>query len=443
MAPDKLVRSIGVVRGVARRHRVPVVFAAGAAVGVVVALIAVNVVYPALTRSGWEPGGLVIVSGRDESAGGQRQKLVDQWNAMYPDHRATITELPSSADAQHAEMTARAQSDAVDVFNLDVTWTAEFADAGITRPLDESALDTSGFLTGPLSTCRYRDKLWALPFNTDAGLLFYRKDLVSKPQPSWTWSQMRTEAERIFAEPASAHPKLAATYTGQLADYEGLTVNALEAIWATDGEVVNRTGDVVVDKRADEIRDGLRRLAQGLGPGNPQLILPETVQYNEALSAQAFRDGKVIFMRNWPIEYRNLAGQTKVSFEVAKLPGPSVLGGQDLAVAQRSGHPRAAQALIEFLTNARSQQILFERGGFAATQKIVYQDEQVTKTYPYAQVLLSAIADARPRPITSRYADFSNEFRRSVTTALAKNGDLPPDTQKRLTGALKGYHAPN
>ncbi len=43
---------------------------------------------------GTEKGELVILSGRDESAGGQRQKLINEWNERHPDNPARIIELP-------------------------------------------------------------------------------------------------------------------------------------------------------------------------------------------------------------------------------------------------------------------------------------------------------------------------------------------------------------
>jgi multiple sugar transport system substrate-binding protein len=134
-----------------------------------------------------ETGDLVILSGKDESANGQRQALIDQWNALHPQNKARIEELPGSSDSQHSEMVARAQSGrpGVDIYNLDVTWTAEFADAGYIQPLDESTVDIDGFLASPLATCRYEGDLWGLPFNTDAGLLYYRTDLVKHPPASW------------------------------------------------------------------------------------------------------------------------------------------------------------------------------------------------------------------------------------------------------------------
>lgn len=415
------------------------------AIGVVIGIVA-TLIAPLIfaDRGELEPGDLVIMSGRDDSEGDQRQKLIDQWNELHPDNPAKIIELSGRADMQHTSMVAHAQSgaDGIDIYNLDVTWTAEFADQGYIRPIAESGLDTTGFLDKPLETCRYEGELWALPFNSDAGLLYYRTDLVAKPPSSWT--SLENEIGRVFNEQPDRNPELEAGYTGQLKNYEGLTVNALEAIWAADGEVVDSDGNVVVGDFENEVRTGLDRLRPKTG--NPPIILPESLDYDEAASTEAFRDRRVVFMRHWPVAYRDLdqsgdeedSPGERLPFDVTALPGPSALGGQNLAIAANTAQPRAAQALIEFLTSARSQQILFERGGLAATREVVYHDADVNKRYGYTQYLLHAIKLANLRPVTPHYQRFSEVFRNGVDEAL-RSGDLPDDFASRLNDALKGY----
>jgi multiple sugar transport system substrate-binding protein len=416
-------------------------FALGICAGVALAML-VAVVRPLFGPApGLEAGELVILSGRDDGATGQRQELINQWNATHPANRARIEELSSSADGQHAEMVGRAQSAAprVDIYNLDVTWTAEFAHRRYIRQLEQSTLELDGFLRKPLETCQYGGALWALPFNTDAGLLFYRSGPGYVSRPPSTWRQMSRIIEEEFDDPA--HPReLEAGYAGQLSDYEGLTVNALEAIWDAGGDVVDRDGRVVIGSDAAE--EGLSRLA----PAAPRLVHPAARHFTEQESRQAFRDGKVLFMRNWPVSHRILEaaqdgtgrGGPNFTFGVTKLPGRSVLGGQNLAIAAGTGKPRAAQALIEFLTDARSQQLLFERGGFAATREIVYHDRAVIQKYRYAPLLLEAIREARARPVTPNYTQFSEAFRAVVREALDAHGHLPDDATDRLTAALRG-----
>jgi multiple sugar transport system substrate-binding protein len=419
----------------------------GVVLGVAGTLLVSMCAVPALrTPQRWEPGRLVILSGTDDGFGDQRQALIDQWNALGDRPDAEIRTISGGTTAQRAEMVEQAQAGGrdIDIYNLDVTLIAEFADFDYIRSLDEALVDSNGFLRGPLETCKRAGKLWALPFNTDAALLYYRTDLVRSVPPPTSWAGVTNAIEEVFADPGRRHDGLVAGYAGQLADYEGLTVNAIEAIWAAGGEVVDGRGTVVVD--TPEARDGLRRLASGLATGSPQVILPgsrDGETGNEFGTTQAFRTGQVVFMRNWPVAYRDLysAGESDrpaVPFGVARLPGRSVLGGQNLAIAANSDQPRAAQELIQFLTDARSQQILFERGGFAATREIVYLDPVVRAKFPYAATLLDAIKQADLRPVTPYYATFSEVFRRGVIHALANGGQLPDGFAAHLTDALKG-----
>lgn len=418
------------------------------ALGVAAVLLVSSLRSIVIPSSGLEPGELVVLSGADDSVGGQRQKLIDEWNRTHPDNPARLESLSNQADRQHSEMVARAQSgqSGVDVYNLDVTWIAEFAAAHFIQPLDDS-VDTDGFLAKPLETCRFDGKLWALPFNTDAGLLFYRTDLTSqgalpkKLPPSE--ADMRTLT-------ASGQGVLAG-YVGQLAHYEGRTVNVLEAIWAAGGEVI-RDDRVVIDE--PQAQSALRQLASAMvaTQGLPPAVLPESTNATEKESTESFRSGEVALMRNWPVAYGQLTSSPESgtgfniakNFDVAPLPGPSALGGQNLAISSDSKNPRAAQALIEFLTSERSERILFAEGGLAATRESTYADPTVRAARPYADKLLAAIRDARPRPLTTHYGLFTSVFQDVISQALAPNrpegdrGRLPENAVSRLTNALHG-----
>ena len=155
-------------------------FAAGVLAGAVLASGVVVYVVPKFNARGWESGDLVLLSGRDDSVGGQRQVLIQEWNQLHPDHRVRIDQVTSIADAQRSEMLARARGDggAVDVLNLDVAWLPEFAEAKLIRRISDAGVDRLAFLRGPLETCEYNGKLWGLPFNTDAALL-YRLDVLA------------------------------------------------------------------------------------------------------------------------------------------------------------------------------------------------------------------------------------------------------------------------
>jgi multiple sugar transport system substrate-binding protein len=437
-----------------RLGRLPA-FVLGVVTGVAVALTGVALTGvphsgPGSAEDGWEPGEIVLVSGHDGSPGGQRQALIDIWNGQHPDHPARIEDLKEVADGERAEMLARAAAKATpDIFNLDIIYVAEFVERGYLRPIDESALPRTlrdGFLTKPLETCRYQGRLWGLPFHTNAGLLFYRSDLVPRPVPAggsagprFDWAAIEAQS-RLVPTLRTKEPRLSAGYTGQLNPYEGLSVNAMEAIWAAGGDIVQ---DSRVTFDPARWQAGLARLAvepdRGAG-----VLLNDSLAYDEALSRDAFATGRTLFMRNWPQEYRNLAtpdpgGRAPtIRFDVARLPGPSALGGQNLAIARNSPRPRAAQALIQFLTSEPSQRQLFERGGFVATQKAVYGNPAVQKDNPYVSLVRQAIDEANTRPVTPYYAKFTKEFQDGVQYALQHGGAVPDGFPQRLTDALHG-----
>jgi multiple sugar transport system substrate-binding protein len=372
-----------------------------------------------------EPGPLTIISGVDDSAGHQRQQLIDLWNASHPHNQARIIEVPQRANGQYSEMFARAQDPDIDVFNLDVTLTAAFADPGWIRPIEESWLAEKperAFMANPLLTCRYDDRLWALPFNTDAGLLYYRQDRGA--EPPFDWAKMSAAAKQA---------KFPAAYTAQLSDYEGLTVNTLEAVWDSGAGFTVEDGQVKIDLNAWNA--AVRRLAPKAG-----VVHPDALESDETNSTTTFQDGSVMFMRNWPVAYRTLKdADKKLAFDVTGLPGPSVLGGQNLAVSALTTKPRAAQALVEFLTSRTSQNILFNRGGFAATRTGIYDDETIKGEHPYASLLRTAIDNARLRPVSPNYVAFSEKLSYEVHRVLSgKQAALPADFADQLTKALSG-----
>src|SRR3954462_7250896 len=83
-------------------------FGGGALAGITLAVLFAGYLQPVLDEPApLETGDLVILSGRDDGAGNQRQALVDQWNAVHPQNQARIEEIPAVADAQRSEMVAR------------------------------------------------------------------------------------------------------------------------------------------------------------------------------------------------------------------------------------------------------------------------------------------------------------------------------------------------
>jgi multiple sugar transport system substrate-binding protein len=388
-----------------------------------------------------ETGTLVVVMDADQSVGQQRHKLIDTW-VNLTGIEVKIREIPSTATAAHSQLVAEAQSGGgdADVYSLDITWIAEFAQRKWIHPLDRSTVDEGAFLDTPLRAGQYAGELWALPFNTDAGLLFCNRRLLPGCDEATiqTWDDLVTLVNEM---PEGSRPD--AVFAGQFADYEGFTVNVLESILVEEQTALDSgVGLSVTDTTVGTLADLAARLDSRWGG---------SLGYAEPDTTEAFAAGDVAFMRNWPIAYRQLTaaeGDDAPRMEpddigVMRLPGPSVLGGQSLAIAGSSDQRRAAQDLIEFLTGPYSQVRLFQAGGFAPTRRIIYEDPWLQADFPYLTKLRDAVEGARLRPIRPHYERFSEAMRRIVRPYLIGEPDaeLPTPDQLRedLNLALEGH----
>ncbi|MFD1152064.1 extracellular solute-binding protein [Saccharothrix hoggarensis] len=411
-------------------------------VGIVLTVVAIVAAGIALRPSpppptGLEPGELVIMTAFDEGASDPRTMLVELWNQVHPANPVKIVPVPGEPDQQNARMVNDAKpggAHEADVYVLDLVWLAQFAEDGYIRELDRSRLaGLDDFVPKVLGTCSHHGKLWCLPFNTDFGLLYYRTDVPAAVKPPTTWEQyFGGEAGAA----AAATPSVDAANAAALANEEILTVVALEAMWAAGGKAFGENGDVAQneDKTAvqlgagDEI--GLERLAAA-AHDDDVVVTGEVRSTTDDVAVRTFADGRTLYMRNWPVARDGLPD--RVEFGVAAPPTPSVLGGQNLAIRAGTGKPRAAQALVEFLTGASSQLILSEVGGFAPTRQSAYDNAKRRDM----QELRTALNNARLRPVTPHYVEFSQVFRDGVAEAINdRSGRLKPETLQRLSEIL-------
>jgi multiple sugar transport system substrate-binding protein len=376
---------------------------------------------------------------------GMYAQLVDWWN-KYEEPvtkiHVVLDTVSGAATAEHSEMLADAESGDTrfDIYNLDNEWVPEFAAGHFIRSL-RGQLDPADFLPKPMASGTYDGQPYAAPFTTDVGLLYYRKDLVSKAEVDGlsSFEGLADLASRVMAE----HPDLTTGYAGQFASYEGLTVNLLEIIDAAGADAFRGNG-TIGDQNA--VIEGLTELSFAMGSGATGLIPATELGYTEAQAVADFAAGDAVFMRNWPVYYQQLvtakgkgSGQLAQDVAVAPLPFPSVLGGQDLAIAQASRHPRAALQVIEYLTSPQAERCLFAVAGFPATRASAYADDdtlptgyetvsgpalcgsEAGPTVAIGKTISDAVGKAFLRPRTRYYTEFSAIIQDQVPTLLRQS----------------------
>jgi multiple sugar transport system substrate-binding protein len=369
-------------------------------------------------------GPITYVQGKDNS--NVVRPLLDKWNAAHPNEQVTFKEQTDQADQQHDDLVQNFQAKNVsyDVVDVDVVWTAEFAAKGWLQPLkDKMAVDTSAMLPATVKTGTYNNTLFALPQTSDGGLLYYRKDLV--PTPPKTWDEMMGMC-------SIAKQNNIGCYSGQYFKYEGLTVNAAEAINTAGGTVVDDAGKPTLG--TPEAKAGLQNLVDAYTDGN---IPQEGITFKEEESRTAFESGKLLFLRNWPYVY-NLAATdgasaVKDTFAVAPLPGKSgpgasSLGGHNLAVSVYSKNKATALDFLKFMTSEESEKFYVTQGSLAPVLKTLYDDPELVAKLPYLPVLKTSIENAVARPVTPFYP--------AVTKAIQDNAYAALKGEKTVDVAL-------
>src|SRR2546423_9534974 len=187
-----------------------------------------------------QKGAITLATGKDTS--GYLQSALNKWNQAHPSEQVRLIELPESADQQRQQMIQNAQtkSDAYTILNVDVVWTAEFAANGWIEQLPADKFPIDKILKGPAATAKYFNKLYAPPYLTDGGMLYYRKDLLDAAgisSPPATWDDLTADCKKVQA----SNPGVGC-YAGQFEKYEGLTVNVREAVETAGGKVVDGAG---------------------------------------------------------------------------------------------------------------------------------------------------------------------------------------------------------
>jgi multiple sugar transport system substrate-binding protein len=362
-------------------------------------------------------GPITLAQGKDTS--GNVQNLIKAWNASHPKETVRLIELPEDADSQRTQMVQNAQtkSDAYSVLNLDVVWTSEFAANRWITQLPKTQFDMSKFLSPTVQTATYFNNLYAVPWKTDAGLLYYRKDLLTKAgisQPPKTWAEMQSDCQKVG--------KGVNCYAGQFDKYEGLTCNVSEAIDSAGGQIIDdKTGKPNVN--TPQAQQGLDFLVNGFKSG---MIPKEAITYQEEPARRAFEKGNLLFLRQWPYQWAlsNKKGSPVAGkFDVAPLPGLSgpgapTLGGHDLAISQFAKNKATALDFIKYLTSEDTEKKNLLASSEAPTLASLYGDPELLQKFPYLPTLKASLLNAKPRPKAVRYGDVTAAIQEAAYSAL-------------------------
>jgi len=311
-----------------------------------------------------------------------------------------------------------------DVFTQDVIWIAGFASAGWALPLDEYfPPDKRGeYFDGMVAACTYDGKLTALPCYIDAGMLYYRTDILEKMGASvpQSWDEMR---ELAVAAQQAGDVRFGYLWQGKQA--EVLVCDAVEVIASNNGAILAPDGrsSLLGEKEAVE---AIRFLYETI---NTSKISPQNVlSWDEEPSRRPFTSGEALFMRNWsyvyPIAQDASASQIVGKVEVAPLPSFSggksaaCLGGYQLGVNANTKNREAAIEFLTYMSSPEIQKRLALNFGLAPTRPALFSDAQIKQELPFMSRLESVFVGGTARPVTPQYAKASLALQSGLSKAL-------------------------
>ena len=392
---------------------------------------------------GGSSGEFTLTFGPEES--GSLQNAIDRFNEEYSgQYTANYREMPADTGQHFDQLQTELQagSSEFDLIGADVIWPAQLASQGFILDLsDRFTQDQQNeFLPATIEAMTYNGSVWGVPWRTDAGMLYYRQDLLEENgfnNPPTTWDELKQMARTVQQQSGTRYG-----FIFQGADYEGGVTNALEYIWSSGGEVVdpNNPDRVLID--SSEAREGLSIERSTIDDG----VAPESVAtFKEQEVQSTFLNGDAVFARQWPFMYGLISNPDESSLTtdqvgVAPLPvasesdqNASCLGGWNWCINTFSANQEAAWEFIKFFTSAEQLKTGALEGNLLPTRRELYEDQELVEEVPVIPLAREAAENTRPRPVSPYYQDMSLRMAEQFNAAL--NGDVSPE---EATQTLQG-----
>lgn len=366
--------------------------------------------------------------------------MVQQFEAEHPNIRLQIVEGPTQVNLLEDLYTTAflLGNSPYDLVNMDVIWTPKFAAAGWLMDLtdDVTEAELAAFSPADVEGSKYAGRLYRLPVRSDAGMLYYRKDLLEAAglEPPRTYEDIERIAQTLQAQKAVRWGYL---WPGK--QYEGLPAMFVEVLKGFGGFWVDpNTLAVGLDRPATlkAIAFLKRTIDAGISPAGVTTYVEEDLR-------RLFQSGEAAFMRSWPYAWPLMnAPDSPVNGKIAIVPmvgsattgdRGSCLGGWGLGIAKTSKHKAEALQAIRYLTSEAAQKRFILNAGYVPSRRSLFNDSQVVSTYAHYPKLLNVVDTAVLRPPIAQYAQASDILQRYLSAALTNQQS--PETAMQQAAA--------
>jgi multiple sugar transport system substrate-binding protein len=364
---------------------------------------------------------ITYARGRDTTEG--TKKLLAEFEKKHPNIKVKFKEMPADTGQNHDQLVTMlsAGSSEIDVIELDVIWPAEFAKAGYLQPLDryieKEGIKMSDYIEGAVSAGKVDGQQYAMPKFVDAGLLYYRKDMISTPPK--TWDELIQMAKENKGKEGTKFGFLM-----QAKQYEGLVCNFIEFAGAYGGRILDEQGHVAIN--SPETIKGLKKMME---IAQSDFVPSNVSTFSETETESAFIEGQSLFARNWPYLYAlsNDETKSKIGGKVGIAPLPAgdkgsaaALGGWMAGINKNSKHKQEAWEFLKFMTGAEGQKLSAIASNHAPTYLPAYDDPEVRKASPLFadKNFVEGVSATLPRPVSPVYPEISDVIQIEVSKAV-------------------------
>jgi len=371
-------------------------------------------------------GSISVVLGSEGTSTPWEEAAIRIFNEATGINATRIAGAEQATDrlANYQQLLGAGASD-VDAMQIDVIWPGILSIHAVDLS-DAMASQGAEYFERIVTNNTVDGALVGIPWYTDAGLLYYRQDLLDKYNiegPPETWAELEEAAAAIQEGERATNPDFQG-FVWQGAAYEGLTCNALE--WQVSqggGTIVEEDGTVSINN--PQAIAAFERAAGWVGTITPTGV----TDYNEEDSRGVWQGGNAAFMRNWP--YAFSLGQAadsviKDTFDVTLVPmgegegatNADTLGGWQMMVSKYSENQDAAIEIAKYLTSRELQKSRAIELSLLPTIPELYDDPDVLAVNPFFAALKDVFlggAVARPSTVT---ADLYNEVSTAYFTSV-------------------------
>ncbi|MCU0425787.1 MAG: extracellular solute-binding protein [Candidatus Kapabacteria bacterium] len=332
---------------------------------------------------------------------------------------------------------------APDVVELGGDWVMQFSSGGVLKNLTLSKFNLDKFAENTHPAAKFRDSIYALPWNLNTRAMFYNKDLLAKAgftKPPQTASELLRAAEAINAlgdaqMAAGNATNRAYGFGANGSDEHRLHKKILPFFWSAGGTVLDDSGRVVINSKAN-----IEALTLYLALARSGFI--ETQRQLDNI----FVRGNLGFWMSgsWLIE-KIARENPKLNYGVMLMPslrsgtasstedrkedhkedhkevpqGASIIGCNYVAVTYKAQNPILAKRFILYITDGKQALELlknFQDAGIPANKKAMNDD--FVRSLPHNDVFLQQIATSHLPPMHPHWLDIEKVIEDAVVEAL-------------------------